>query len=114
MKTIKSLLFILLISTPTMLMAHPPKSIDIKYSPDQKKLTVEMPHGVKDVKDHYIKTIVINVDGKVVKTIDLKEQTSKAKENIDIELPDIKSGSEISVKATCNKFGSKTNSIKIK
>jgi len=114
MKTIKSLLFILLISAPTILMAHPPKSIDIKYSPDQKKLTAEIPHGVKDVKDHYIKTIVISVDGKEVKTIDLKEQTSKEKENIDIELPDIKSGSEISIKATCNKFGSKSGIIKVK
>ncbi len=94
--------------------AHAPKKINLKYNKEKGELNIDVVHPVKDVVDHHIETILITVNGEDVKTLDFKEQTSKESEDLAVSLPDIKSGDEISVKAVCNKFGSKTESIGVK
>jgi hypothetical protein len=95
------------------LKADPPQKINLSYDTATKKLKVEAVHKVKNVEDHYIDLISISVDGKEVKVIKPKKQSSPAAETDDILVPEIKKGSVVSVKARCNKFGSKTAELTI-
>lgn len=97
---------------PAFALADPPKKVVLSYHAG--KLKVEAIHPVKNVKDHYIDLISIKVDGKLVKEIKPKQQSSSQEELIEVDVPEIKSGSEVKVKAICNLFGSKTETLKIK
>jgi hypothetical protein len=105
------ILALLIALIPAILLAHPPKKVTVTYNKDENKLTIVAEHHVKDVKDHYIKEITITVDGKEVKVLTFKDQSSATDQTTDVVIPDLKAGSKIEVKATCNKFGSKTSSI---
>lgn len=97
---------------PIITLADPPKKVILSYNAG--KLKIEAVHPVKDVKDHYIDLINISVDGKEVKVIKPKEQSSAAEELIEVAVPEIKSGSKVEVKARCNKFGSKKETLEVK
>jgi hypothetical protein len=93
------------------LMAHPPKSVTVTYN--EGKLKVVAVHKVQDPTTHYIKTITVSVDGKVVKVLTYTSQTSAEEQNVEASLPDIKAGSTIKVKASCNRFGSRNGELKV-
>ena len=95
-------------------MAHPPKKVTVTYNNETKKLNVIAIHPVKDVNDHYIKLISISVDDKEVMTIKPTKQDNNKSESVDVAVPEIVKGCKVTVKAVCNKFGSKTTSITIK
>ena len=71
-------------------------------------------HPVKDVNTHYIDLINIEVDGKEVKVIKLKKQSSAEAEVEELVIPEIKSGSTVKVKTRCNQFGTKSGNLTIK
>lgn len=108
----KSILTLIFLSFAGLLMAHPPKSVNLTYNKEG-KIKIVVVHNVKDVATHYIKQMIIFVDGKQVKTLDFKTQTNVKEEDVEVVVPEVKSGSEVKVKATCNIFGSKTGKIKI-
>ena len=91
--------------------AHPPSKIETLIEGD--KLTVTLIHDVKDPAKHYIEEVVVKLNGN--KVIDKKEtrQLDNDKQIEVFEITGLKSGDEISIKGTCNKFGSKTEKIKI-
>lgn len=97
---------------PIITLADPPKKLILSYNAG--KLKIDAVHPVKDVKDHYIDLITISVDGKEVKTIKPKEQSSAKEEVLELSIPEIKTGSKVVVKARCNKFGTKKESLEIK
>lgn len=103
----------ILIALPLVLRADPPKKITITYNADNQKLKIVSEHPVKNVEDHFIDLISITVDEKEVKIIKPKKQNSLASENLEVAVPEIKKGSKVTVKARCNKFGSKSKSIVI-
>lgn len=109
----KNLLAILLFILPAFAMADPPKKVTLTYNQESKKLKVVALHPVKDVEEHFIDEIVISVDGNEVKKLKLKKQSNAKTEEIELAIPEIKKGSEISVKARCNEFGSKTETLKL-
>jgi desulfoferrodoxin (superoxide reductase-like protein) len=113
MKTNKLLLFILLVLLPMIAIAHPPKKVTLSYEKETGLLTIAAMHPVKDVNDHYIITLEVMVNGETVKTAEYKSQTSPESQDKTIELPDLATGDEVTVKAACNKFGSKTQSLTI-
>jgi hypothetical protein len=98
---------------PGFLMADPPKKVIATYSKENNKLKIVAEHPVKDVADHYIDQITISVDGKEVKVIKPKKQSSLQSETDEVNIPEIKQGSKVEVKARCNEFGSKKTEITI-
>ncbi len=111
MKTVFVLLTGVLLTTTTF--AHPPKSIQIKYSKPDKQLSIEAVHAVKNVADHYINEILITINGVEKEKITLTKQSSTAAEQYIYAIGDLKTGDVVKVKATCNKIGSKTTEITI-
>jgi len=111
----KKLFFALmmLVSVPLFVRADPPRKITLTYNNETKKLNIEVFHPVKDVTDHYIDMISIKVNGKEVQVIKPKKQSDAKNETVDVSVPEIAKGSEVTVKARCNKFGSKSKTITI-
>jgi hypothetical protein len=109
----KKILFslVVLLFIPVIMKADPPKKVTLAYNEGKLKIVAE--HPTKDSTSHYINKITIKVDGKEFKVVEVKSQSSASEEVIEVEMPDVKTGNEIEVKATCNKFGSKTAKIKI-
>ena len=102
---------IVLLASAAMVKADPPKKVDLSFNAETNKLKVVALHPVRSVTDHYIDLIAVSVDGKVVKSFKPEKQSSAENETIEIPLTGIKKGSEISVSARCNKFGTKTAKI---
>lgn len=113
MKTKLGLLALVVI-LPVFLFAHAPKKVNLSYNKDSKKLSMVIDHPVGNVSNHYISEIKIMVDGKEVKTIKPTSQSSLKAETMDVEIPEIKTGSKVEVKATCSKVGSKSGKLTVK
>ena len=113
MKTHRFLLLFLIAMLPMALSAHAPKKISLKYDRDAGKLSISIVHPVKDAEDHFIDEIVISVNGEEVEKLEYKTQSSLKKHEVEIDLPDLKTGDQLRVKTFCNKFGSKTGKLEI-
>ncbi len=98
---------------PMIAFSNPPKKVILSYDKDSGNLAVSAIHPVKDVNDHFIITNEVKVNGEVVKTEEYTSQSSAESQDKTIEMPDLKSGDIVEVKSTCNKFGSKSESITI-
>jgi hypothetical protein len=114
MKTKRLLAFLVMVLLPMALMANPPKKVILNYNKETGKLNISAIHPVNDVNDHYIESFAISVNGEEIKVLEYTSQSSKESQNKEFDLPDLKPGDEISVKGTCNKFGSKTGTLEIK
>lgn len=110
-KSILTVLFLTLITG--LLMAHPPKKVTLTYDKGSNNLKIIALHNVSNITNHYVEKITISVDGKKVKELDFKTQTNQQEQDAEVVVPEIKSGSKVTVKATCNRFGSKSETIKI-
>ncbi|MBP1645818.1 MAG: hypothetical protein H6Q16_1393 [Bacteroidetes bacterium] len=107
-----SLTILAVILASQIVIADPPKKVNLAYN--NNVLSIEAIHPVKDVKTHYIDQITISVDGKDVKTIKVKQQSSTSSQVEQVSLPNITKGVKIKVSCRCNEFGNKSNSIKVK
>jgi hypothetical protein len=113
MKTQRFVVLLTFLMVSLIAAAHTPKSVDLKYDAATGILKADVIHPVKDVKDHYIESVVITVNGNEVKTVEFDAQASKEKEAVEIEIGQLSAGDKIEVKATCSKIGTKTGSIKV-
>lgn len=111
----KKLFFALmmLVAVPLFVRADPPKKLTVTYNTETKKLNIEILHSVKDVTSHYIDLISIKVNGKEVQVIKPKKQSDAKNETVNVSVPEITKGSKVTVKARCNKFGSKSKTVTI-
>lgn len=91
--------------------AHPASKVILKYKDG--KLDINIVHKVKNYNTHYIKTVVIYVNGEVVETMELKHQNDVDYSTFLIKMPNLKKGDVVEVKTTCNKFGNKSGKIVI-
>ncbi len=110
-KLILSILVLMLVSF--MAFAHPPQKVELLFNKETKVLEITVVHTVKNINTHNIDVIIVFVDGEEFKVINSKVQTNEQKHIVKLEMPNIKSGSIIKVKAKCNKMGAKTATIKI-
>jgi len=109
-KILLSLLILFIL--PLALKADPAKKVNLTYNEASKKLRIEVIHPVNNPDKHYIDQITIYVNGKDVKVIDLKKQSDKKSEIIEVEVPQIVKGCEIVVKTRCNELGTKKGTLK--
>jgi hypothetical protein len=106
-------LIALMVILPFYLFADPAKKVTLSYNKETKKLSMVIDHPVANVNDHYISEIKILVDGKEVKVIKPKKQSSMKAETQEVEVSEIKPGSKVEVKTTCNQFGSKSGKLTV-
>jgi uncharacterized GH25 family protein len=110
-KLISTILLVALI--PIMIFAHPAKKVEATYNQETGKIKVVATHNVSDPTTHYIKTITVTVDGKLVKTLNYTSQTDKNTQQDEVVIPEIKKGCTVVVNTVCNKFGTKATTITI-
>ena len=92
------------------LFADPPKKVLLNLSNDT--LTVTAIHKVSNIKKHFINKITITADDSVIISKDYSEQTDKKQMVQKFILPkEFLTSEKIFVKATCNKYGSKTEKL---
>ena len=113
MKTKLGILAIMVI-LPFYLFADPAKKVTLSYNKESKKLHMDILHPVANAQGHYIDIITILVDGKEVKEIKPTKQSSLKAEVLDVEIPEIKTGSKVEVKTHCNQFGNKSGKLTVK
>jgi desulfoferrodoxin (superoxide reductase-like protein) len=87
--------------------ADPPKKIAITYTSENKTLKIEVFHPVQNIEKHYIDLISVEVNGKEVKSLKFLKQSDKKGETAELIISEIVNGSNVTVRATCNEFGSK-------
>lgn len=107
------LITVILLLLPLIIKADPPKKINISCTVENKTLIIDVFHPVQNVEKHYIDLISISINGKEVKKINFSRQSDKKGEKAELTIPEITSGCKITVRASCNEFGSKSVSKKI-
>ncbi len=103
-------LFLFPVIIPLSAQAHPPGPITLQYSPDSETLTVTITHSVSDPAKHYVESVKIAKNGKLVKTFEYNSQPDKSTVTYEY-LIQAKEGDELKVRAGCSRFGSKTGKL---
>lgn len=109
----KSLLLSLMVVLGLVALAHPPKKVNITYDKETGKITVTAEHKVKDAKKHYIVKAYVMVNDEEIKVEDFTEQTNLTTAELVIDMPELKAGDVVKVKAKCNKSGARAAEIVI-
>ena len=104
----------LMVIMPLSLFADPAMKVPVTYDKETKKLHIVALHPTTNVTAHFIDEVKIKVDGKEVKDLKLKKQSSLKEEVLDVEIADIKTGSKIEVNTHCNQSGNKTGKLTVK
>jgi len=106
-------LTVLILAFNGALMAHPPSEINLKFDPVKRVLEVTVMHDVKDSTKHFIEEITVKINGEDAVKQTLHQQTDNREQKASYVLIDAKPGDEISVKAECNMFGDKKQTLQI-
>lgn len=94
--------------------ASPPTSIDVTYDSKTKKITALVYHQSYNIKKHYINVVTLIVNGAVVEVQRFHWQHTAREQTAVFDVPDLKPGDVITIKAFCNKGGQLAQDIKIK
>jgi len=99
----------LLLLLPAISLAHPPSRINAVFNPETKVLELSILHQVGDPQgDHYINSLTISLNGKVVIEQVFLSQFTQAEQKALYLLNDAQEGDVIEIKAVCSKFGEQT------
>ncbi len=105
----KNIIFILLVVlvTPAIMQAHPPKSVDADFDNGTKVLTVKISHFVDSPSKHFIEKIVVELNGDEIITQKLKAQNTKQGQEAQYMITDAVVGDTITITAYCSISGKK-------
>lgn len=92
--------------------ATPPDSIGLSFD-STSTLAVYVHHPVKNVTAHYIKEIVVQLNGAPIITQEFKTQTDLDWQVVSYTVIDARPGDKISVTATCVLYGQLTQTLTI-
>lgn len=108
--------FILMIITGFLMVisAHPASKVEAKYNFENKLLTVDFTHSVKDNSKHFITEVKIVLNGKEIISQILNYQDDNVKGELIFKINDTKLGDKINISAKCNKGGTKTFELVLK
>jgi len=104
----------LVLSTSSLALAHPPTDIVINVDKDTQKLTAVVTHPVKDVKRHHIKKVDIAVNGKEIATLEFTQQDNLTSQSVTYQLKDVRPGDVVEVEGYCSIFGKLAREVKVK
>lgn len=94
-------------------LAHPPVKVRLQYNPGTRRLTVGLPHHVKDIEKHYISKIIVKLNGKEIISQIFSVQSSLKTHQAGYFVPSAKPGDVFEVTATCNQYGKKKGKLLI-
>jgi hypothetical protein len=92
--------------------AHPPSAIRLSFDPTSRILDVVVMHDTRKPLEHYIESIVVQLNGKEIIKQKFAGQSDALKQCVTYRIDDAKPGDEIAVTGTCNVFGKKKETIK--
>jgi len=90
--------------------ANPPSDMSISYNELSKDLRVTITHPVSNPQEHYIKEVIVTINGKVVTDSRYTSQPSPDTFTYTYPLP-AQPGDDIEVTANCNLAGSKSSHL---
>jgi len=110
-------LFVLFVSM--FLYSHAPTDVIIEYDAVKNIINVDVKHNLQtspaqDPKKHYIKTIVLKVNGKTVKTNNFEMQDAITEQKTFFDNITVEKGNKITVEAVCNLIGAKSGTMVVK
>jgi hypothetical protein len=92
---------------------HPAKGIEMQFDAAQGLLTVTVSHDVKDAAKHYIKTIVVELNGRKIIEQDFSRQVDNQVQEAVYRIIDAAVGDQLQVIATCSIAGTKKQVLKV-
>jgi len=115
----KFLVLFLVLFSVNLFYAHAPSEIKIEYDDAKKMIMTNIIHSLKtspvqDPKKHFIKYIILKVDGKIIDKKSYNEQETIEGQKAVFKVNDIKKGSKIKIDTVCNIGGRKSYNIIVK
>ena len=107
------LIFFLILSITYAAFAHQPSNIKAEYSGDKKELNIDITHQVYDPTTHYIKKITIFKNKKEIISDHFDQQQNDSNQELQYVIRNLKKKDQITVKAICNVFGNREETIVI-
>lgn len=101
--TVTAVLAVCLLISPVS--AHPPSDMSVTYYELSKDLSVSITHPVPNAGEHYIKEVIVSINGKVVNTSRYTSQPVQDTFTYTYPIETV-TGDEIQVTATCSLAGS--------
>ena len=92
-------------------LANPPKNILLDFNPTTHMLQVNVLHPTRFLKMHFIKKVVVIVDGKETFNQSFLGQTDSDGLKAEYNLPNVVSGNKVEVTAFCKWYGSLTREV---
>lgn len=92
--------------------AHPPKDVALSYDAPSKALSVKVAHSSFFPSRHYVKNVVISLNGKTVRSEPYTSQPAGDAFTYTYTV-EASPGDELSVTALCNVFGSKETKLTV-
>lgn len=93
--------------------AHSPSDINISYSQSTKMLKAVISHDVADPNNHYVREVIVGLNGKYIVEQFLSGQDNKTTQTVSYLIPDAKIGDTFYVEAYCSISGKLRKEIKI-
>ncbi|MCU0640798.1 MAG: hypothetical protein MUC35_01775 [Candidatus Margulisbacteria bacterium] len=105
-------LFLSLVAA-TVVFAHAPSDIKAAYDQKNQFLTITVAHQVGDPKSHYVNAVEVKLNGRQVLAQRFDHQYGDKQQLVIAFWPNLKSGTELEIKADCSRFGAKNVRIKL-
>ncbi|HOD12963.1 MAG TPA: hypothetical protein PLO93_04980 [Candidatus Omnitrophota bacterium] len=93
--------------------AHPPASIDVKYNTSAKNFIAIIDHRVSNPTKHYIRKVIIKLNGKQVAEQYFTKQSTVNEQQIIFTVGDITIGDLLEIEAFCNVGGRRSQPVRI-
>ena len=106
-------IFVLLLIVVGTGFSHPPAVVEAEFSVADHVITILVKHASRDQEAHFIDGITVVLNGKTVVEQTFFSQMGKGKQEASYILHDAKPGDEITIIATCNKYGEKKKKITV-
>jgi hypothetical protein len=85
--------------------AHPPSDIKIIFDGKTKMLNAVILHGTGSPAFHYIKKVVVDLNGKKIIGQTFSRQDNNVSQTVSYLIPDVKNGDTLSVEGECSISG---------
>ncbi len=95
------------------LFAHTPSEIEMTYDASTQTADIFVAHSVSDPESHFVKEIEIWVNQGLLKRVMFMNQETAGRQEYKIEIPNLKEGDRIDVKAECSESGTLMRTFEI-
>jgi len=92
--------------------AYPHSPYDIQITASAQTVNIKVYHPVSDPSTHYVKKVVIKVNGEEARTDEFTSQTGDY-QDLSREISGLKKGDLIAVTAYCSRYGDLTKEAKV-